>query len=257
MLYGKLFYMFTRKILSPFEEGKCTQNKISLMNIKLGTKLIVDDNQVAYIVVKGKPYDKFSTGEFELEGGVLPKVYKVCNLNKPRKGRVTKKIYYPKHFRASIIFINLQKYKNLPFKTGNILLFDRLDDFKFKINGIYDFEIVDINTFSKFVAKYGHGNDYIMKKLNNYVSKKVRYEFHKEEFEIEHFIMKDSNIFDKIMDKLNKRLLKIGILFSNPIITDFITNKRNTNKINKYISEGHIRLHYQKYLQGENNVITQ
>lgn len=257
-IYDKLpLVMFSKKIQSPFEEGKCTQDKIRVRKIKLGSKLIVDENQVAYIVVKGKPLDKFVTGEFELEGGLLPKSYKELNLNKARKGRITKKMYYPTSFRASIVFINLQAFHNMPYKTNSILLFDRLDDFKFKLSGTYDFKICDVDTFAKFVSKIGRGNDFVLKKINKVVSKRVRYEFHKEEFEIENFIMKDKAIFDRIVDKLNKRLSKYGIEFSNPTIDDFITNNRNSNKINAYISDGQIKLRYQNIIQGESDVITQ
>lgn len=246
--------MFTKKYEWPFEEGKCTQDKIRVQNIKLGSKLIVQPNQVAYIVVSKKLLDKFPEGTFDLEGGYLVKTYKACRLDKPRKGRVTKKKYYAKNFKGSILFINIQDYKNLPFLSKKILLFDRLDDFRFKIGGRYSFKIVDIDLFAKFIAKYLRGNSYIMSKVNNYVSKRISYEFHKEEYEIEYFLMKESIIFDRIMDKLNKKLSKIGISLYNPILTDFYVNKRNQNKINNYISDGQIKIKYQKLLEGEEYV---
>ena len=69
--------------------------------------------------------------------------------------------------------------------------------------------------------------------------------------------MKDKAIFDRIIDKLNKRLSKYGIEFFNPTIDDFITKNRNSNKINAYISDGQIKLRYQNIIQGESDVITQ
>ena len=247
--------MFTKKFESPFEEGKLTQDKIRVQNIKLGSKLIVQHDQVAFIVVKGNALDKFPEGSFEITGSYITKTFKACKLDKPRKKRISKKKYYLNHFTGSIMFINLQEYKHLSFSTKNILLFDRLDDFKFKIGGKFNFKIVDIDAFAKFIAKFGRSNEYILKNISKFVSKKIRYEFHKEEFEIEYFLMKESIIFDKIMTKLNKRLLKIGIELYEPILTDFYVNKLNQRKINELISQGQIIIRYQKINKGEENYV--
>ena len=247
--------MFTKKFENSFEQGKITQDKIRVHNIKLGSKLVVQQNQVAFIVVKGNVLDKFPEGSFELTGSYIPKVFKFCKLDKARKKRISKKKYYLNHFNGSIMFINLQEFKDLTFETKNILLFDRLDDFKFKISGKFNFKIIDIDLFAKFIAKYGKSNDYIVKNVIKFVSKKIRYEFHKEEFEIEHFLMKESTIFDKIMTKLSKRLMKIGIEVYDPILTGFNVNKHNQRKINELISQGQITIRYQKINQGDENYV--
>ncbi len=239
--------MFTKKFENLFVDGKCTQDKIRIQNIKLSSKVIVHTNQIAFVVAKNKPLDRFGEGNFVLEGGIIPKTYKICNLDKPKKSRISKKQYYPKNFKGTILFINLQKYYNMPYSTRNILLFDRLADFKFKLKGVYTFEIIDIDLFAKFITKFLKGNDFIMSKINNYVSKKIRYEFHKEEFRIENFLMKNDEIFDKIIDKLNKKLSKIGIKANDLVINEFIVNKRNNNKINDFISDGEIKISYTNY----------
>jgi len=247
--------MFNKKYSSPFEVGKITQEKIKVQNIKLGSKLVVAPNQMAYIIYKGKPYDKFIEGEFELQGGVMPKIFKTSKLDTPKKARVSKKLVYPTSFKGSIVFINKQLYHNFDYKTGNILLFDRIDDFKFRLKGTYDFEIVDFDIFAKFVAKQGKSNNYVIAKLNKYVSKKIRYEFHKEEYEIENFLFKNNDVFSKIITKLNKRLQKIGIEIKSATIDEFLVNKKYQARINDYISGGQIKIHYSNL--GEENVISQ
>lgn len=254
MLY--FISMFTRKIENPFEKGKCTQEKIRVKTLKLSTKLKVDENQFAYIIIKGTPLDKFATGDFELEGGMLPKTFKQLNLGKPKKHRISKSVYYANSFKGAVLFINKQEYNNLHFKTRNILLFDRLADFRFKLEGNFSFRIIDIDKFAKFIAKFGRGNEYIMHKICAFVSKKIRYEFHKEEFEIEKFLMKDNRIFEKITTKLGKRLEKVGIEVFDLSITDCILNKRNQMKINEFVSMGDIKLRYSIF-KGEDDVISQ
>ena len=204
--------LFVKKIQNPFEVGVLSQEKIKNKKIKLGAKLIVEENQYAFVCVKNKAYDKFYTGEFELNGGVLPQTFKVCKLNKPKKHRVSKNLYYPQSFNASIIFINLQEYNNIKFKTRNFLIFDEHCDVRLKMEGAFDFKIEDKNLFADFVAKYKHGNAYLMKKISITVAKKIRYEFHKEELSITDFMLKNSAfLYERIKMKLTKRLSKIGM----------------------------------------------
>ncbi len=238
--------LFAKKIQNPFEEGVLTQKKIRNKKVKLGSKLVVEANQYAFVCVKNKAYDKFYEGEFELNGGFLPQTFKVCGLNKPRKRRVSKELYYPQAFNASIIFLNLQEYKDVKFKTPSFLIFDERCDVRLKIEGSFDFEIVDKNAFADFVAKYRRGNDYLMTSISKFVAKKVRYEFHKEEISVVDFLMKNTDyLFARIEKKLTKRLDKIGIKINNFVISNAILGSRSQRKVNELIASGDIVLQYQ------------
>ncbi len=238
--------LFAKKIQSPFEEGILSQQKIKNRKIKLGSKLIVEANQYAFVCVKNKAYEKFYEGEFELNGGFLPQTFKVCGLNKPRKRRISKELYYPQAFNASIIFLNLQEYKDVKFKTPSFLLFDEHCDVRLKIEGSFDFEIFDKNSFADFVAKYKRGNDYLMNSISKFVAKKIRYEFHKEEISIVEFLMKNSNyLYARIEKKLTKRLDKIGIKINNFTISNTILCSRSQRKVNELLASGDIVLQYQ------------
>lgn len=238
--------LFAKKIQNPFEEGVLSQQKIKNTKIKLGSKLIVDENQYAFVCVKNKAYDKFYEGEFELNGGFLPQTFKACALNKPRKRRISKELYYPQSFNASIIFLNLQEYKDLNFKTPSFLIFDERCDVRLKIEGSFNFQIADKNAFASFVAKYKRGNKYLLSAISKFVAKKVRYEFHKEEISVVEFLMKNTScLFERIEKKLTKRLDKIGIKINNFVITNAILSSRSQRKVNELIASGYIVLQYQ------------
>jgi len=238
--------LFAKKIQNPFEEGVLSQQKIKNTKIKLGSKLIVDENQYAFVCVKNKAYDKFYEGEFELNGGFLPQTFKACALNKPRKRRISKELYYPQSFNASIIFLNLQEYKDLNFKTPSFLIFDERCDVRLKIEGSFNFLIADKNAFASFVAKYKRGNKYLLSAISKFVAKKVRYEFHKEEISVVEFLMKNtSHLFERIEKKLTKRLDKIGIKINNFVISNAILSSRSQRRVNELIASGDIVLQYQ------------
>ncbi len=237
--------MFAKKIQNSFEQGVLSQQKIKNKNIKLGSRLIVDTNQYAFICIKGKAYDKFYEGEFELNGGFLPQTFKVCKLNKPKKSRNSKELVYPKSFKACIIFLNLQEYTNVRFRTPSFLIFDENCDVRMKIDGSFDFEIVDKSAFADFVAKYRGGNEYLMNSISKVVAKKIRYEFHKEEISVVEFLMKDSEyLFARIEKKLSKRLEKLGIKINNFIINNTLLSARSQKKVNELIASGQIVLQY-------------
>lgn len=237
---------FAKKIQNNFEQGVLCQQKIKTKKIKLGTKLVVEKNQYAFICVGKNVLDDFSEGEFELGGGCLPKVFKACGLNKPRKHKNSKDVYYLKHFNASVIILNLQEYCGLTFETSNFLLFNEFCDVKLKINGTFNFQIVDKKLFSEFVAKYRKGNDYIFKKLKSFVAKKIRYEFHKEEIPVAEFLSKNSEfLYELIEKKLTKKTDKIGIKISKFSINNTIINARSSKIVNQLIEEGKIVLRYQ------------
>ena len=246
--------LFAKKIQNPFEVGVLSQQKIKNKKIKLGSKLIVEENQYAFICIKNKTYEKFYTGEFELNGGVLPQTFKVCALNKPKKHRVSKGLYYPQSFNASIVFINLQNYENIKFKTRSFLIFGEHCDVRLKMEGTFDFKIEDKNLFADFVAKYQGGNDYLMKKISKFVAKKIRYEFHKEELSVADFLLKNTKyLYEKIEKKLTKRLSKIGISIGNFLINDVSLNSRSQKKVNELIESGDIVLKYET-IEDERNL---
>lgn len=247
------FLMFKKKYMNSLIPGHITQEKIKYHKIKLGSKLVVEINQVAYIATKKKIFDKFTEGNYELQCTLMPKITKVCNLNKSKSHKG--KEVLPKYFKGKIIFLNQQDYSNFDFNTSTILLFDRLDEFKFKLVGKYDFQIINYDTFAKFVAKKTNGNKDLIKKLNKFVSKKIRYEFHKEKFEIENFLFKKNEVFGCVIEKLDKRLEKIGIKLKNPRIDYFNIDKKNQEKINEQISNGNIKIFYKNI--GDNDVVSE
>ena len=245
------FVMFEKKYSCPFVEGQITQGKIKYHKVKLGSKLIIDSNQVAYLTTKKKVGDCFNEGKFELQPGIMPKITKMCDLTTGKKSKG--KEIFPKFFKGKVIFVNKQKYFDYVFKTNTILLFDRLDEFKFKLSGKFDFEIVDYDVFVKFVTKKANGDLHLKKRLSEFVSKKIRYEFHKEKYEIENFLFKRNEVFENIQKKLSKRLEKIGIIISNPKIEQFYVNEKNQEKINEHISNGDIKIYYKNI--GETNAV--
>ena len=237
--------LFSKKIQFPFEEGVLTQRKIKMHNIKLGTKLVVGANQFAFVCVKKKYYDKFFEGEFELSGGYIPKTFNALGLHKPIKSRFTKKTKFAKSFYGCVIFVNLQKYEQIDFATPSFLIFDTECDARLRVNGKFSFEIVDKELFSKFVAKYKHGNDYLIKKISKVVSKKIRYEWHKENIPILDFLRKDSyNLFELIRNKLSKRLVKIGIYVDEVILEEVKLSKHSQVCVKELIESGKIFFQY-------------
>lgn len=247
--------LFTKKIQNEFEEGVLCQQKIKVKKIKLGSKLIVGQNQVAFVCDGKKVLDMFSEGEFDLNGGCLPKTFKEFDLNKPKKHKVSQELYNVDYFNACIVILNLQHYSKIKFETCNFLVFDEFCDTKMKMDGRFDFEIVDKLRFAEFVAKYKKGNADVMAHLRKFVSKKIRYEFHKEEMPVSEFLSKNNAfLYAHVEKKLTKRLDKIGIKLSNFDVENLAITKRSQKVLNELIAEGKIILHYQNVTNNNNEV---
>lgn len=121
--------------------------KFASNELKIGTQLIVNQSQCAFLVLGGKIYDEFSSGNYTIKTENIPLLNKIINL--PFGG--------DSPFQAEIWFINLlAKLDNKWGTTSPILL----EDPKYGI-------IVPIRAFGQYGFKIGNPRLFIEKLTGN------------------------------------------------------------------------------------------
>lgn len=144
-IVSKFLQIFKRdiKITNKAQDQLVTVSNTSGI-IKVGSHLTVPEGFVAIICTKGKLCDIFTSGEYDLEPGLMRKATKVRKLTKPdRKGKLKTK------FKGFVYFINLKEFNNQVFESYNGVITKQPKLFKTMVtlNGTFSFKISNPKKF--------------------------------------------------------------------------------------------------------------
>jgi len=153
-----------------------------LTTIKLGERLNVDTGWGAVFVVKERTTDVFPNGQHILELAMLPKTTKLLNLTKGKikKSKDKVEVILPDRFLCDLYYVNLDLYKNLPWKSSTIYVRSKhYGLFRLKMNGFLDFRVERPADFIKlFLYEWSHipvgkGEKYFEQLVNDEISNKL------------------------------------------------------------------------------------
>ena len=144
-IVSKFLQIFKRdiKITNKAQDQLVTVSNTSGI-IKVGSHLTVPEGFVAIICTKGKLCDIYTSGEYDLEPGLMRKATKVRKLTKlDRKGKLKTK------FKGFVYFINLKEFNNQVFESYNGVITKQPKLFKTMVtlNGTFSFKISNPKKF--------------------------------------------------------------------------------------------------------------
>lgn len=147
----------------------------SLIEVKLGQKLIVNEGWCAVIVVKDKPTDVFSAGEHDLTLPMIPKTTRALKLDKSRvvKRKGKQEVVFKSSFKCDLYFVNMRPISNQPWMTGNIIKGNKkVGRYPVSISGLCTYESTSagdtVRLFLLEWAKIATGK--AQERLNQYIS---------------------------------------------------------------------------------------
>lgn len=109
--------------------------------IMKGSKLIVNESQVAIFTSKGRIADVFGPGTYSLDTGVIPILSKICNW----------KYAFENPKEADVYFVNTKQFTNVKFGTTNPIMMRDADFGAIRLRGFgnFSFRVSDAALFMR------------------------------------------------------------------------------------------------------------
>ncbi len=199
----------------------------NLTKINIGDKLIVEKGWSAVLVAKDTVLDVFSSGEFELNLGMIPKVTAKFKLDKGRKVKKGKdiKVVLPKSFLCDVYFVNHKLFENRVWKSYAIRLKSNDNKrLKFWVNGRYDVRIDNPgDAVGLFLIDWGYINsDKVLGKLDFLVSEICTDILQKNSKKLPEEMMLKEYSETVLLPKIEKQFSKYGLVFSGVGVENII-----------------------------------
>ena len=236
-LFG-LFKKDEKKVLSRPEKysgGFIQPLTTGQVEISLGEKLVVNEGWCAVIVVKDKPQDVFSAGEYELTIPCLPKTTRALKLDKSKviKKKGKQEVVFKNSFKCDLYFVNMSAFTGQDWEIPRITKRNKQNGrFTMSVNGKCDFQSTNAgNTIRLFLLEWDKINaGKAQPRLQAYIS-----EFAGSSLEWSREnnpdILKDkTQVASIISEGVSKNLDKYGIKVTN-FVVDEITFDRNITAI--------------------------
>ena len=199
----------------------------NLTKINIGDKLIVEKGWSAVLVAKDTVLDVFSSGEFELNLGMIPKVTAKFKLDKGRKVKKGKdiKVLLPNSFLCDVYFVNHKLFENRVWKSYAIRLKSNDNKrLKFWVNGRYDVRIDNPgDAVGLFLIDWGYINsDKVLGKLDFLVSEICTDILQKNSKKLPEEMMLKEYSETVLLPKIEKQFSKYGLVFSGVGVENII-----------------------------------
>ncbi len=197
----------------------------SLIEVKLGEKLIVNEGWCAVIVVKDKPTDVFSAGEYELTLPMIPKTTRALKLDKSRvvKKKGKQEVVFKNSFKCDLYFVNMRPQTDQPWMTGNIIKGNKkFGRYPIALSGVCTYESTSagdtVRLFLLEWAKIGTGK--AQERLNEYICEFATSALEWSRENNPEVLNDKARVAEIIAPSVTKNLEKYGIK-----ISDFVVEK--------------------------------
>lgn len=235
-IVSKFLQLFNRDIKI---SKKAQDQLVSISNsngiVKVGSHLTVPEGFVAIICTKGKLCDIFTSGEYDLEPGIIRKATKIRKLAKPdKKGKFKTK------FKGFVYFVNLKQFDNEVFESYNGVVTKQPKLFKtiVTLNGTFSFKVNNPKKFMQTLIScyYNVSGDLPLEQVKLWAGEYADKFVQSKKLIFEYFLNNIDIINDGCFNYMKKEFDTVGI----ELIDFKITNVVYPRKIKKKLDGGKI-----------------